>query len=151
MIKHINIITFNRAFLLEDCIESIINVLGDSRKDYQINVFDDGSTTNETKEFLEEAKAKGSVDYYEIGNRAGVAQNSNRALRYSKRQNADIIFLLNDDIVLQKNAFAIYENALEKTDFHHFCFTDKQSPNKPFQEFILKKMQNGLQKIHCKS
>lgn len=134
MNKHISIITYNRSYLLEDCIESLNKVLGDSRSEYTIIVFDDGST-DDTKNLLEQFVDDGLVDDADYFSRGGVARNSNRAIRTAKTGEADLLFLCNDDIEFIENPFPIYEDAIKNSDYQHFCYTDPASPNKAYRDF----------------
>jgi GT2 family glycosyltransferase len=133
MKKIIGIITYNRSFLLEDCLVSLNKVLGETRSEYTVAVFDDGST-DDTIAFLE-GEGRALFDHLNKGARGGVARNSNRAILFAKEQDADILFLLNDDIEFIGNPFPIYEKAIKETPYQHFCYTDSASPNKSFAEF----------------
>jgi len=67
----------------------------------------------------------------------GVARNSNRAIKYFKeRKNLDVLFILNDDLLVDPKVFQIYLDAIEKTGYDFFSYTDKLSPYKPSAEFI---------------
>lgn len=136
MKKIVGIITYNRSFLLEECIESLNEVLGDSRSEYHIVVSDDGSQ-DDSKILLEQCLENKTIDHFILGGRGGVAKNSNRIINYFKAQEGDILFLCNDDITFLNNPFSLYEQALEKSGVHHLCYNDPKSPNKPSGSVVL--------------
>jgi GT2 family glycosyltransferase len=139
MKKIIGILTLNRVSLLNNCIRSLNDVLGENRKDYTIFVADDGSDGDCSH--LLEYQNDGLIDGFYIGTRSGVASNCNRIIRFFNQEQGDILYILNDDITFFGNPFHLYEEALEKTDFHHFCYTDSESPNKASGVFTEKSIE----------
>lgn len=138
----VGIITYNRKQLLADCLGSVRASIppGDGNT-WSIIVSDDGSTDG-THEYLHEQKnradfAAGKVllkvlcaeDY---GGRGGVARNSNRVIKAALELKADVLFLLNDDVVVgSSEAFTKYIRTWQLTGIQHFAFTDPNSVHKP--------------------
>jgi GT2 family glycosyltransferase len=127
--KHlIGILTLNRQAYLEACLNSISEAIAHRRNDFLVVASDDGSSDG-TDNWLEQtALSTKLVDRILIRNgRGGVARNSNRLIQeFLKLGNeAGLLFLLNDDILVSPKVFDVYEEAFEKTGYHHFCYSDR--------------------------
>jgi len=102
--------TYNRADLLRECLESVVN---QSFRDFEIVVVDDGSTDN-TREVV----SKFPVIYFYQRNQ-GVSQVANRGVELS--QGEYIAFLGSDDVLLKDSL----EKRVEVLDKHPevgFCY-----------------------------
>ena len=98
--------TYNRADLLQQCIESI---LSQTYKNVEIIVIDDASTDN--TENVINSKFKGRVKYYKNNVNRGVAYSRNRGLTYA---NGKYIGLLDsDDLLLEPHCVEMALEVLE--------------------------------------
>jgi len=89
--------TKNRIKDLKECVESLIN----QTQPIDELIVVDGSTDNETKEYIEEIKRRVSFKcIYVRQNKGGLSTARNIG---NKESNGDIIFQLEDDIVLHKD------------------------------------------------
>lgn len=126
----IGIISYNRLSYLQDLLYSIRDSIKDN-KDYKFTVIvsDDLSTDGTVSWVKEEAISKCLVNYViEANARGGVARNSNRILELFLELEGDRLYLLNDDIKLESpDVFKVYENAIEKTGYEFFAYTDDHS------------------------
>lgn len=94
------IVTYNRKELLKECIEALLE---QTWQKFQIVVVDNASTDN-TEDSLKEYVCKGQIIYYNTGSNLGGAGGFNRAIRYALDEEADYIWLMDDDTVPDKNA-----------------------------------------------
>lgn len=133
----VGIITFNRLNYLRECITSINPELH-AHTNYELVIADDLSSDG-TRDWLKAYFSKDEIIY---GNkRGGVAINSNRILRAARDKNIDILFLLNDDILVKSGVFDIYINAIKKTEYDYFIYTDLHSAFTVVEKFY----SNGIQ------
>lgn len=131
----VGIITRNRVDRLEKCVESML------RHDfkYPLLVSDDNSMDGTIKYI----QGRLCSDEYILNSiQGGVARNSNRILKEAKERKTDILFLLNDDIsICDLDVFDLYIDAIQKSHYQHFCFTDSHSAFKPVEIFT----KNGIE------
>jgi GT2 family glycosyltransferase len=134
----IAVLTFNRKTLLQDLLESLdgitTKIVG-----AKIVVFDDCSTDG-TVSWSQVGVEQRKFEFFSTPKQLGVARNSNRALRYFlDRRRFSTLFILNDDLLIKdQSVFADYIEAIEKTKYEFFCYTDERSPYKPSAEFTCK-------------
>lgn len=126
------VITYNRLDLLKDCLATL-------EPFPMVAVFDDGSIDG-TVEWLEQWANNAVLRRWTFPSdcRLGVARNSNRAIKFAMEKRADTLFLLNDDLLVKDTKiFDLYANAIEKTGFGYYCYTDKRSPFKQSESFVV--------------
>lgn len=140
----VGIITYNRLNYLKTCADSARKALrrlgsvGKSDPSSRVVIFDDVSSDG-TIDWLKKSDFK-----FILGqDRGGVAKNSNRAIKYARDYNFDVLFLVNDDIEIKPEALETYVNAIEVTDYEHFCYTDPLSQFKPSEYFT----NNGIELV----
>jgi len=96
--KYLNVIfTYNRPYLLDNCIRSYLAYGPEG----DLLVFDDNSTLPECKRILQEWQAKG-VDVRinqkeKLGKRGGLYDNMQASVDYAMEQGYDYIFFIQDD------------------------------------------------------
>ena len=98
MVLSVVIPTFNRAAILQDCLEALF-MQDFPRQDYEVIVVDDGSN-DETREILEKfgAKHKNFKFYHQKNQGQGIARNLG-----IQRAAGNIIVLIGDDIIVKEN------------------------------------------------
>lgn len=131
----IAVITRNRWQLLKECVGSFAAYKGLAgyKSRTTILVADDASADG-TQEWLRDRTIGLRTELAQI--RGGVARNSNRAIKFAQQHDADVLFILNDDIrVLNPRVFSVYIDAIQKTGYGHFRYTDERSAYKHPVEF----------------
>lgn len=113
----VGIMSYNRRHSLERLVNSIRKYtdLGHTT----VFISDDGSD-QDLKQYLAYLSTHGDITVLQNNDNVGVAGNSNRLLRCLERFKHKII--LNDDVeILSKGWESFYFDAMDKTDYHHFC------------------------------
>ena len=88
-------------------------------KSTPVFVFDDSSKQKDTIKNL--CKKYPWLKFVDNGSRIGVANNTNKAL--DELSCFDYMLIFNNDMeVLKKGWINLYQDAMDKTGFHHFCF-----------------------------
>jgi len=100
----VTIPTYNREKDLEDCIKSILD---QTASPHEILVIDDGELSEKFLQKIKEASKNKLIDfvYYKKNHkhkRRGLSESKNKALKLAK---SDIIFILDDDVVLCEDNF----------------------------------------------
>src|SRR3989338_3260200 len=111
MLYSIIIATYNRAALLQKCLEALVKQSVNNNT-YEIIVIDDGSTDN-TKTILEEfAVSNKNLNFtYLTQKNRGVASARNAGIN---RANGEIVFFTDDDCVVPPNWIATLANGFQR-------------------------------------
>lgn len=105
--------TYNRAHVIEECIQSI---LAQSHKDWELLILDDASEDN-TREIGEEYQLKDSrIHYFKNEIRLNLLGNKNRGIDYSIYP---FVFIIEDDLILE-------ERCLENLSSAYLSLNKKQ-------------------------
>jgi glycosyltransferase involved in cell wall biosynthesis len=113
----VGVCTYNRIGLLKTLVARLKIT---TAHDVPIIVASDGSTDG-TNEWLQLRSGVG----YVIGPRMGNCVNKNRLLAEFQKLGTDIIFVLEDDVVIRQQGWAeVWAEAIYKTDIHHFTLFD---------------------------
>lgn len=94
------IVTFNRKFLLEECINSLLK---QTYKLYKIVILDNASTDG-TKEYLEEKKLLNKVEYFRLKKNTGASGGFYYGMMKAMKYKSDWIWLMDDDAEAEKNS-----------------------------------------------
>lgn len=124
MLFSIIIPTYNRALILKETLES---VLEQTFTDYEVIVVDDGSIDN-TREIVEEFKSEKIKYFYKNNEERSVARNYGA----DKSVGDYLIFLDSDDKMLSTHLFGIHQFLIEKKFEPQFIFSGYKilNPNK---------------------
>lgn len=104
----------NRLLLIKKCLDSLL------LSNVNVLIVNDGSTNEK------HIKLINSYPMYTIINKSingGIAKSKNTAIRFFDENDYDYIFLMDDDmIILDKDFYSYYIDAIQKTGIHHFCY-----------------------------
>lgn len=129
----IGVLSYQRREFLRDCVSSFAGYSWPADMAVKVAVFDDCSADG-TAEWLRDRAVGIDVELAET--RGGVARNSNRAIKFAQETGAETLFLLNDDLlVLNPRVFSVYLDAIKRTGYGHFRYTDERSAYKHPVEF----------------
>lgn len=124
--------TFNRAHLIEKAISSVI---GQSYKEWELIIVDDGSTDN-TNEVIKKYLDDHRINYYKIPN-GGVSGARNFGV--SKSGGEFLLFLDSDDEIHQ-----------DKLALHMELFANNSDLDVTVSQVLRKKLKTGITKKHTK-
>ena len=121
----IGITTFKRYDYLSDCVDSILETL-DKKYNFTL-VVAIGYENNFNEAFYDRLFEKInkfpniSVAFYK-NKLHYVYYNSNIVLKHAEREEFDLGFIVNDDILFEKNWFLKYYEVSKETKFSHLCY-----------------------------
>jgi GT2 family glycosyltransferase len=100
---------------VKDSIECLNSMLKINYSNYNIVVYDNGSTKNETIELKEKFKKYKNIDFVRSEKNWGYDEGCNQAIRYSKKKyNPDYYVVANNDITVDKNFLLEFIKEMEK-------------------------------------
>lgn len=136
----IAVLTYNRLPALQHTLKGLLENIGAAT----VAVFEDGGYRDNTVAWL--TKGRKPLDHDVSGEsiewigdnddpedpfhvfigtkNLGVAGNSNRAIRWFYKGNADVLILCNDDLDVTGDLAKVYREAHKRTGIHLFCRTD---------------------------
>lgn len=101
-----------------ECLKRLLDSMTEYGYDEDIHIFDDSTNVEPILSLIENYK---NIIFKHTGNRIGVAQNTNHALR--RLQDYDYSLLFNNDCeILDFGWRTFYYKAFLETNIHHFCF-----------------------------
>ncbi len=144
----IAILTWNRRRALQDCLKSFTEHLGPLGQVGPTAIFEDCGHRDDTRALLKRLMGSESLAESRVDERyraqiakleqlttffgtvnAGVAVNSNRAIRwFMEMTDADCLFLCNDDLLATGDFVQQYTSAAKGSGIHHFCFCGIDAP-----------------------
>lgn len=105
------VVTYNRSFLLEECIQNLLN----SVYKCDILIVDNASTDN-TQECVKKYLIHERVQYINTGSNLGGAGGFNFALKYAYQFDYDYFWLMDDDTMVDPEALSNLINVTYKTN-----------------------------------
>jgi glycosyltransferase involved in cell wall biosynthesis len=93
--------TFNRANLLEECVDSIMH---QAYPHWELLIYDDGSTDNTTAVAKRLVRKDKNIRYYRNQTRKGLPETRNLAISASR---SEFVFFVEDDLVLEPHCLTI--------------------------------------------
>lgn len=108
---------------LEDtcnCIDSIMKQKNNTAVSISIIVVDNASPNNTGKKLKEVYKTANNIRFILLENNVGFSKANNIAYKYAKKEQADLILMLNNDIVIEDNNFVdeLYDFYSQNKEFY---------------------------------
>ena len=94
----------------DDTIECVQSLLSIDYKNIEILIVDNGSDTEQIKILKDKLSDRINIIYLE--NNIGFAGGNNAGIKYSLKQNADYILLLNNDTIVESNLLTVLMNSI---------------------------------------
>ena len=108
------VVTFNRKNLLKECLDSLLNL---SEKPDSIIIVDNNSSDG-TEEMLKENYLENKIfDYLRLRENSGGAGGFYYGMKRAYEKNFDWLWLMDDDVVAEKNALETYSKYKEFSKF----------------------------------
>jgi len=133
----IGITTFKRYKYLEDCINSLIETLN---RQYHFTIilsigYDEILNNTFYQDLFLKLKANKNLNVIFYSNKLHyIYYNSNIILKYAEDKDFDFGFIINDDILFEKNWFLDYYNISKKTNYDHLCYCLNNSNTEYFDD-----------------
>lgn len=111
--------SLKRIDILKESIESAIKKKTDSQIS-EVVVVNDCSLNEEHVKYLESIKNK--VTLVNFSKNLGISSAKNASIKTLYDLGCNLMFIMDDDIVLNDNFKTFYQDAIIKTKIHHFCY-----------------------------